>query len=255
MGVSADINVGEILRNVTGIGGIKDGKFKYPMKRCAAYPLTSGISCGVCMPCQDDNDCDAIDIAQVTGDIFGPLGSIVARILLDQVFGPGDKKINMYCSKLVGNYGACIPCSNVLSACGKGKEQGPPATDCKHSVCAAGEALAKSCQGGCAEKVCNEDPYCCTDRWDRTCIQRVERICDPQITCVGEDSCSAKKPDQWYCADSQPFASFRCDANGDKETSRQCPAGQFCHRMIKDAQKSPAVLGTNGEPKCFPARQ
>jgi hypothetical protein len=255
-GVSADINVGEMLRKLTGINSIKDGAFKYKMNRCASVKLISDIDCGVCVPCKDDNDCDAIDIAQVTGDILGPIGSIAARILLDQVFGPGEKKINMYCTNVFGQYGACVPCSNPLSACGKGKIENPNATTCPHGVCKPGDALATTCDSGCAGKVCADDPYCCSDAWDRTCVERVERLCDPERTCADQDSCEFKKAG-WYCSEKEKFGSYRCEGAGETSIAEgfQCQPNQFCHRMQKDAIKTTAKLAASGKPQCFSSAQ
>jgi hypothetical protein len=256
-GVSADINAGELLRKITGISSIKDGTFRYPMNRCAPIKITgSDLNCGVCVPCKQDADCSDIDIAEVTGSVLGPLGSIAARILLDKVFGPGEKKIHMYCANVFQDYGACVPCSNILSACGSKGMGGPLATDCKHGVCTPGEALAPTCDKGCAGKVCAEDEYCCSGGWDQTCADRVERLCDPTNTCADKDSCEFKVAG-WYCSELKTSGSYHCDGQGGgaADDSKQCTSVEYCRRAIKDAVKSRALLGSDGRPQCFNSPQ
>jgi hypothetical protein len=249
-GVSADINVGAMLRKVTGIGSIKDASLKYGMNVCATVKVTgTDANCGVCLPCKQDTDCQDIDIQQVAGQALGPLGSIGVRILLDQIFGPNDHKIHMYCSKVIGEFGACLPCGNILSRCAQ--TQNPPTSTCDHTVCQSGGPLAPTpaCESGCPARVCAADPYCCSDKWDQTCINRVERLCDPQKTCAPPDSCRFKN-DGWYCGDQQKFAAFKCKG-GQIEAGYQCANTQFCRRQAPQGQKSPAILTAQGVPQCF----
>src|SRR5262249_43313209 len=95
--ISADFNIGKTLRDVTGLSGIGDSSIPFGMHACASVKIINHVSCGVCVPCKQDRDCQDIDITRVAGDAFGPIGSIASKLLLDKVFGPNDHKIHMYC--------------------------------------------------------------------------------------------------------------------------------------------------------------
>lgn len=49
-------------------------------------------------------------------------------------------------------------------------------TDCSHGVCVAGTPLNPSCSS-CAERVCEEDPYCCCQEWDSYCVSEAIALC------------------------------------------------------------------------------
>jgi hypothetical protein len=120
-GVGISLNVGKLLRDLTGFDQIKDADIAYGMNVCASVSVGSGtnsVSCGVCVPCRVDSDCQDIDIGGVAAEAFGPLGSIAAAILLDEVFGQNDHKVHMYCEPVAGGYGVCAPCPGVVYACG-----------------------------------------------------------------------------------------------------------------------------------------
>jgi hypothetical protein len=48
-----------------------------------------------------------------------------------------------------------------------------------HAVCTAGGPLASSCDP-CVQKVCASDSYCCSQAWDRVCVQEVASACQQQ---------------------------------------------------------------------------
>ena len=60
----------------------------------------------------------------------------------------------------------------------------------------------------------------------------------------------------WYCSTLQTYAAYECNAGMQILTGSQCahtpttPA--YCHKQ-GTGPKSPAVLGSNGLPQCFPA--
>jgi hypothetical protein len=177
-GVGVTINVGELLRDLTGFDDIGDANIEYPMNSCAAVSI-GDTSCGVCVPCQVDSDCQDIDIDQFALEAFGPLGSIAAALLLDQVFGPNEHEINMYCQQVAGGYGACVPCPGLIYECGVGEGGGGGGGgggSCSHDVCEIGGALNASC-GSCEADVCALDPYCCNNDWDATCVSEAEQYC------------------------------------------------------------------------------
>jgi len=183
-GVGITLNVGEILRDLTGIDSIGDANVEYGMNVCASVTIAN-TSCGVCVPCREDSDCAPIDIDQVAGDAFGPLGSLAAAFLLDQIFGPNDHQVNMYCQGVAGDYGVCAPCPGVIYECGVGGGGGGGGSgSCDHEVCEIGGALASSCDA-CSADVCAVDPYCCDTEWDDVCVGEVEQYCSSSFSCAG----------------------------------------------------------------------
>ncbi len=176
-GIGVQYNVGELLRELTGFDEIDDAIVEYPMSRCAEISVGTGggaISCGICVPCEEDNDCLDLDIDDVAGDAFGPLGVIATALLLDQLFGPSEHVIHMFCQPIAAGYGACVPCPNLLSDCSVGGGGGSGM--CEHGVDEAGSPLDPMC-GACAEAVCAIDSYCCETEWDDTCVSEVDEYC------------------------------------------------------------------------------
>ena len=178
-GIGVQYNVGKLLRELTGIDEIDDAIVEYPMSRCAELTVGSGdqsISCGICVPCEVDSDCMDIDIDEVAGDAFGPLGAIATALLLDQLFGANEHTIHMFCQPVAAGYGACVPCPNLLNDCSIGGGGGGGSGTCDHNVCTAGTPLDPTCSG-CAETVCSIDDYCCNTEWDSICVGIVEDHC------------------------------------------------------------------------------
>lgn len=177
-GVGVQYNVGELLRELTGFNEIDDAIVEYPMSRCAELTVGSGgssISCGICVPCEEDNDCQDLDIDEVAGDAFGPLGAVATALLLDQLFGPTEHVIHMFCQPVAAGYGACVPCPNLLSDCSVGGGGGGSGM-CEHGVDEVGSPLDPMC-GACAEAVCAVDDFCCNTEWDEVCVNAVDIYC------------------------------------------------------------------------------
>jgi hypothetical protein len=176
-GIGIMYNVGELLRDLTGLNSIDDAIIEYPMSVCADVTVGAGgisISCGVCVPCRQDDDCMDIDIDMVADDAFGPLGGIAAAILLDQLFGDNDHLIHMYCQPVAGDYGICAPCPTLLNDCSGGGGGGSGM--CNHDACTAGDALDPMC-GACAANICANDAFCCNNEWDDICVAAAEDEC------------------------------------------------------------------------------
>ena len=243
--VGVQFNVGKAIRDATGLSVVKDANVPYPMHACASIKIV-GQSCGVCVPCKKDADCQDIDISKVAGDAFGPLGSVGAALLLDKAFGPNDHKVHMYCEQVAGEYGVCSPCSNILSSCSTG--QAPPAGGkCDHDECKDGGPLGTQCSA-CTAEVCAKDAFCCTDKWDALCTREVEDNCTLK-TCAAPDTCAFKTPG-FYCSTLQTFSAYECDKNQQIISGSQCAPAEFCHPLAP-GPKSKAELDTNGKPKCF----
>jgi hypothetical protein len=259
--VSADFNVGKLLRDITGIGAIKDGNLSYGMRACASVEVLD-TSCGICVPCKQDTDCQDIDVDKLAGEIFGPLGSIASALLLDKAFGPNDHKIHMYCQNVAGNYGACLPCPNLLARCAQTNQNVPPSGSCTHGVCETGAPLGVNCEPPCVSNVCAKDPYCCTEEWDYQCKVDVDLYCEGR-TCE-PDKCTYRKSG-WYCFDDATLGAYRCSGDLGQEQiaeGKQCESGRVCRRTGTGA-KEPAELcttesqdnpecpiGSKGKPKC-----
>ncbi len=219
-GIGIDYNVGELLRDITGLDQIGDAIIEYPMGRCAEVSVGIGegsISCGVCVPCEVDNDCQDIDIDEVAGDAFGPLGAIATALLLDELFGLEEHRIYMFCQPVGAGYGVCAPCPTLVNDCaGDGGSGG--GGSCDHDVCEAGGPLQPSC-GACAADVCNVDPYCCEQGWDDTCIGEVEDFCAGG--CDGGGGGGA-------CGHDECTTGAALDESCSTCTSAVCAADPFC---------------------------
>jgi hypothetical protein len=198
--VGIDLNVGKILRDLTGFDQIHDADIMYPEHVCASVQITDK-SCGVCVPCKVDTDCQNLNIDMIAGQAFGPLGAIASAFLLDQIFGDTDHQIHMYCETIAGDYGACVPCPGLLNDCSVG---GTPPDKC-HDKCDAGGALDVTCDP-CVAKVCAMDAYCCSDKWDALCVAEVLDYCGKACeSCShadqgGHDKCSAGGALQVTCS-------------------------------------------------------
>lgn len=175
--IEIDYNVGKLLRDLTGFESIGDAIIPYGMHACADITVGVGdtsISCGVCVPCKQDDDCIDIDVDDVAGDALGPLGAVAAALLLDQLFGPDEHLIHTFCQPVAGDYGVCVPCPTLTGDCAGGGGGG--SGTCDHDTCTAGNALDPTC-GSCAAAVCAVDSYCCETAWDATCVGEVADNC------------------------------------------------------------------------------
>jgi hypothetical protein len=257
---SIDIDVGKLLRDATGLSLIKDANISYAMHACASIEVQDK-SCGLCVPCKVDNDCSDIDIDKLAGDAFGPLGSVAAKLLLDKAFGPSDHKVHMFCQNVAGDYGVCLPCGNILSACGdKTESDNPQATTCDHDACATdnpdvdNKPLSPTCgaPSTCVADVCKKDPYCCTTAWDDACRTDVDLYCTDK-TCQ-PNNC-IYRPAGWFCNTDPTLGGYKClgdgkDPDGTTADGQQCQTGRKC-TTDKPGVKEPAVLCTvNNTDEC-----
>ncbi len=195
-GVGIQYNVGKLLRELTGFDEINDANVDYGMNTCASVSISDSIACGICVPCEVDADCKALDIDAVAGEAFGPLGAVGSAILLDKIFGPNDHKIHMYCQGVAAGYGVCSPCPGILNDCTVGGG-GMGSGMCDHDVCSMGGALKTSC-GACEEAVCGVDSYCCDTAWDGQCISEADQYCNNVCAMPGNvcphDLCTTGDP-------------------------------------------------------------
>ena len=196
-GVGINYNVGQMIRDLVGgpeldLGfhkvTINDANVTYAMGTCADIKLTENLSCGVCVPCEVDSDCQPIAIDPLISNLFAgdPFAQIAGALLIDLLYGSNpDHNLNFYCQPVAAGYGVCAPCSNPLQSCGQnqGSNNNGGSNSCDHSPCDSGSALSASCDS-CATSVCAADPYCCNTAWDSVCVNEVAQYCGPN-TCGG----------------------------------------------------------------------
>ena len=197
-------NVGKMIRELVGseeinLGfkkiKIQDANVQYAMPKCANIDITDSISCGICVPCQQDADCAPIQVDPLINDLFkgDPLAQIAGALLIDLLYGDTpEHALNFFCQPVAAGYGVCAPCANPLQKCGQsgGNNNGGGNNGggnngggtCSHDVCDTGSAL--SCNDSCVQAVCAADSYCCDTAWDSVCVNEVAQYCGPN-TCSG----------------------------------------------------------------------
>lgn len=178
-GVGILYNVGQLLRDTLGTDQILgqpigDANVEYGMNVCASITLAD-VSCGVCVPCRVDADCENIDLGSLTGDLFPGVGALVVAFLLDQLYGGEDPLIYMQCQQVAAGYGVCLPCGNPFQDCASDGGGGGSGS-CDHPVDEEGTALDPSCDD-CAAEVCGFDEFCCTTEWDAVCVEEAAESC------------------------------------------------------------------------------
>ena len=235
-GVGVQYNVGKLLREITGENSIDDANINYPMNRCADVSIGEGLTCGVCVPCQYDSDCQDISIASIAEQAFGPLGGFATAILLDLLFGNNAQVIHMFCQPIAGSYGICAPCPTLLNECGNSYGGGSGGSNSCSGKCG-GQA-----PGGC---YCDED---CVSLGD--CCNDYESVCGSGAGGSCQGYCGGQSPQGCYC-DSQctqmgdccPDYSSTCSGTGSGSGSNSCygycgsqPPGGQCYCDSQCAQ-------------------
>lgn len=185
-GLNVKINIGATLRDMTGVQQLGDALVGYDMGSCADVTVSDGSSCGVCVPCKADADCEPINVDAVGDQLFGPPGSVEASYLADQVFGANEHTVFLYCEKSGPGYGVCSVCPGYMNDCRVGGGGG--GGTCDHDECTSGGPLGSDCTA-CTAAVCAADDYCCTTAWDATCINEVAQYCDG-MSCGGTSVCA-----------------------------------------------------------------
>ena len=200
-GVGLNFNVGKELRDLTGLGFVNDATVQYGMNSCAAVevglPGFDPVSCGICVPCKTDADCDPIQIDPLVDQMFDGVSELAARWALDKLYGDNPHVLNFYCQGVAGDYGVCVPCLDPSSECGlSGGTVGSGCTNvfecgggefCNNGMC---EAVPQSCFVGGGEctggEVCawNGDDYCCRPSGQGT------QSCTSDGECSGGDVCA-----------------------------------------------------------------
>ncbi|WP_437321325.1 hypothetical protein [Sorangium sp. So ce385] len=100
--------------------------------------------------------------------------------------------------------------------CGEGEDCGSCSLDCgscptcEHEVCDPGAPLDPGCDP-CAQAVCAADPYCCSNEWDRVCVEQAANTCG--VVC--QDACEHDLCSPGGALDSQcdPCVSAVCAAD------------------------------------------
>jgi hypothetical protein len=225
--VGIQYNVGKLIRDWLGADSVDlgfaqleicDTNFFYAMNKCAAIEISPTLSCGLCVPCAVDADCEPIPIDPMiigNGSLFcaDPLAQLAGALLVNILWGDSpEHNLNFFCQQIVAGYGVCIPCGNPTQACGEG---GGQQGSCTHDVCEAGVALGANCDE-CTAAVCAQDSYCCSDAWDATCVGEVADYCAGG--CGGQSS----------CAHGPCVVGDALDANCSACATAVCAADSFC---------------------------
>lgn len=193
-GVGVDLNVGKLLRDLTGLDQINDATMQYGMNVCASVTVGAfgeSVTCGLCVPCREDADCEPIKFDPLVDQAFGPVGSLVANVLLKMAFGDAPHELNMYCEPVIGEFGVCAPCIDFIHECAVGDTTGDECNSdwecatgehCKDGTCE--ELSTTGCFGGDAcpgDQVCswNGNGYCCRDPFQG----------DPEDACFSDAEC------------------------------------------------------------------
>ena len=216
-GVGIDLNVGKILRDLSGLDQINDAVMEYGMNACASVSvgiMGESYSCGVCVPCREDADCDPIKFDPLIDQAFGPVGGLVANVLIKMAFGDAPHELNMYCEPVLGDFGVCAPCIDFLHECAVSSTSGEGCTTdwecaagehCKDGKCT--EYAGVDCFGGdpCPSgQICswNGGGYCCRAPFvgapEDTCFSDAE--CVPDVCAQSRADCSSSSDPCFYCA-------------------------------------------------------
>ncbi len=195
-GVGVNLNVGKILRDLTGLDQVNDATLQYGMNVCAS--VTVGLagqsySCGVCVPCRQDSDCEPIQFDPLIDQAFGPVGGAAAKALIKMVWGDAPHELQMYCEPVLGDFGVCAPCLDFLHECAVASTAG---SGCNSDWdCAAGERCTDgkcvAYQGSCNTEsgqctggnVCawNGTDYCCRAPFTGTKSCFTDAECAPDV--------------------------------------------------------------------------
>lgn len=262
-GVSMDVNVGKIIRDLVGGGEInlgfkkikiQDSILKFPMKACASVELFDGKKCGVCVPCNDDADCTPIELDPLVKDLFkgDPLLQIAAAFLMDLLFGKDKKhQIHQQCQEVAAGYGVCLPCANPLDGCGAGSGTGSTSGQCGHDKCTVGAALDPTC-GLCEAAVCVNDIFCCTAGWDELCVQAVGEYCG--TACAIDPTCTAHTPCVAGAAMNEKCSNCTLAVCAADPTCCDTKNGQWTQKcadmVLKDITIKPECGGACGKAPC-----
>src|SRR5262249_10258973 len=88
---------------------------------------------------------------------------------------------NKNCKKKPGNWSqACV--DKVYSLCGAECQTDPP---CAHDKCYAGPVLDPTCDP-CVAKICAQSPYCCNNKWDNVCVDKIKTVCGESCPVKGD---------------------------------------------------------------------
>jgi hypothetical protein len=84
-----------------------------------------------------------------------------------------------------GAGGAGGVCGDMVCNSGESCETCPidcgPCPTCSHSECSQGTPLNGTCSP-CAAAVCNQDPFCCSSKWDNVCVADAQMKCGTLCT-------------------------------------------------------------------------
>jgi hypothetical protein len=96
----------------------------------------------------------------------------------------------------------------------------PPAGQCEHDKCSAGVKLTAANCDSCVKSVCAADAYCCSTKWDATCVNEVKTICG--VTCGAPPPANQCEHDK--CVTGVKLTAANCDSC----VKSICAADPYC---------------------------
>jgi hypothetical protein len=118
--------------------------------------------------CQETQTC--------TGDDPGPT---CAATCLDELSSCSDGEASAIDACATGSCNDFDSCMAGVACAAGGASSGAPDAGmaaCAHDPCIEGGALDPSCSG-CVDDVCDQDPFCCSEQWDQSCVYVTDNRC------------------------------------------------------------------------------
>jgi hypothetical protein len=152
----------DVTTGSTGVGGAGGGT-----SATSGSTGVGGAGGGSTGPCHE--------ICQAGGTMAATCDPCVAKLCAADAFCCSTAWDPQCVSEVPQYCGATCP---VTGGTGSTSSTGTGGAPCAHAVCTAGVALDAFC-APCATLVCTHDSYCCTTKWDASCVAEVTTYCSP----------------------------------------------------------------------------
>jgi hypothetical protein len=163
--IATNLNVGAILRDITGFSEIHDATLSYPEHVCASVSIETGQAPGT-----NGNSCH--DECTVGGALGAQCGACAIAVCTGDPFCCTDTW-DQTCVDEVPD--ACQKACDTCSQSGMGG----------HDRCTVGGPLMASCSP-CVASLCQAVPDCCMTQWTQNCIDQIPAYCSPVYLCSGQ---------------------------------------------------------------------
>jgi hypothetical protein len=127
---------------------------------------------------------------------------------------------------------------------------------CEHDECEPGLPLPPDCSS-CVADVCAADDFCCTQYWDRLCVQEAEEMCG--LVCEGcaHDECQMGAPLEAGCDTCTDTVcavdAYCCTTAWDSRCIAE--SNDMCGNQCEECLHSVCTVGENLSPSCDPCVQ